>query len=377
MWFLRRIIYALSSYDWVLSIVVFILTIIGMAAIYSVDLSRGVELVYIPTQLIAFGIGVTLLFILGSLHRTVYEKSSVVIYVLAVILLVMVLLFGVTIRGTTGWFRFAGFSFQPAEFAKVALPLFLGFWILKHGRRFDKWQFVFTSGLAAFVCVFLILLQPDLGSAFVVGTVWFSLLLLTGTKKRYIAALLLSFVVLSVLSWFFVLKPYQKDRLTTFLDPNAEGVALTTGYNVNQSLIAVGSGGFFGRGLGFGSQSQLRFLPEAQTDFIFAVIAEELGFIGAAVVLFLYGVLLWRLIAISLQSTDDFTAYTTVGIAIVFFVQMVINVGATVNVLPVTGVTLPFVSYGGSSLIINYLLIGIVQSIVRSTRSLDSHITIE
>lgn len=366
---LSRAIRSLRYYDWTLSIVIFILVIIGLTAIYSVDLSRGETLIYFPTQSIAFGIGVVMLFLTSSFHMTLYQSSAKTAYILALLLLVGVLFFGVTIRGTTGWYRFGGFSFQPAEFAKVAIVLFLGSWIARHGRRFDTWQFVFTSGVITLVCVLLILMQPDLGSAFVLGSIWFGLLFLTGTKKRYIAALIGMIVFTSVFGWFFVLKEYQKERLLTFVDPTAEERALTTGYNVVQSLIAVGSGGVFGRGLGFGSQSQLRFLPEAQTDFIFSVIAEELGLVGVLMVLSLYGILLWRLVLIALRTRNEFAVYTVLGIAMLFFVQMVVNIGATINLLPVTGVTLPFISYGGSSLIINFILIGIAQSIAKSSRA--------
>ena len=151
----------------------------------------------------------------------------------------------------------------------------------------------------------------------------------------------------------------------TFINPNLD--PLGSGYNVAQSIIAIGSGNINGRGLGFGSQSQLHFLPEAQTDFIFAVIGEELGFVGTSIVLGLYVILLWRLFYISQKCRDDFSAYLVLGIAFIFFFQIIINIGATLGLLPVTGVTLPFLSYGGSSLVINFFLIGIAESVVKSS----------
>jgi len=365
-WILQTIS-SLRNYDWILTIVIFILVSLGLTTIYSVDLSRGENLIYFPTQSISFLIGIFVLFFIGSFHFTLYKASARLVYFTSFLLLVGVLIFGQTIRGTTGWFRIVGFSFQPSEFAKVALIIFLSWWISRFGRRFDKWQFVFTSAAITGLFILLILMQPDLGSAFVLGAIWFGLLFLTGTKKRYIVAVVGSIIMISIMSWFFVLQDYQKDRLLTFIDPNSKERALTTGYNINQSLIAVGSGGFFGRGLGFGSQSQLRFLPEAQTDFIFSVIAEELGFVGVFMVLSLYGLILWRLIVIALSSDEDFAVYTVLGTALLFLIQMLVNIGATINLLPVTGVTLPFLSYGGSSLIMNFVLIGIVQSIARAS----------
>ncbi len=171
-------------------------------------------------------------------------------------------------------------------------------------------------------------------------------------------------MIVFLIGWFFLFAPYQKDRLLNFVHPERD--PLGSGYNVTQSIIAIGSGKMWGRGLGFGSQSQLHFLPEAQTDFIFSVIGEELGFIGVFVVLTLYFMILWRLVYIASQATDDFTVYLVIGVALLFFIQVLVNMGAAVGVLPVTGVTLPFLSYGGSSLLMNLLLIGVVESVVVS-----------
>lgn len=354
----------LKKIDWLLLLITLLIIALGLSAIYSVDLSRGEDLIYFPTQLLALALGVGLIFIVGFFHVSVYHASAKLAYLTAVLLLIGVLFFGENIRGTTGWFRLGGFSFQPAEFAKVALIIFLAWWASQHGRRFDRWQFVFTSGFFTVLLAGLIMLQPDLGSALVLGGIWFLMLFLTGAKKRYIFGLVILFLLTALFSWAFLFKDYQKERLMTFVDPNRD--PLGSGYNVTQSIIAIGSGQFFGRGLGFGSQSQLHFLPEAQTDFIFAVISEELGFLGSGVLVILYFLLLWRLLHIAVQANDDFSTYLVLGILLLFFIQFIINVGGATGFLPVTGVTLPFVSYGGSSLMINLLLIGIAQSVARS-----------
>ena len=206
-----------------------------------------------------------------------------------------------------------------------------------------------------------VLLQPDLGSALVMVALWFGLILLAGIKPRTLWIMVGTGILLFAIGWLFLFKDYQKERLLTFTDPGRD--PLGAGYNVNQSIIAIGSGQLWGRGLGFGSQSQLHFLPEAQTDFIIAVIGEELGFIGLLAVIILYSILFHRLLRVARLARSDFAAYTALGVAILWSVQVGVNAGAALGLLPVTGVTLPLISYGGSSLITNYLLIGIILSV--------------
>jgi len=356
---------AFRNFDWVLIILILVLLAVGLAGIYSVDLSRGASLEFFPTQILALIIGLFFLLTAGLFHVSSYRSSAKLVYLISAVLLLLVLIFGETFRGTRGWFVFAGYSFQPAEFAKIGLILFLAWWVQYYGRRFEKWQFVFTSGLITLVLVGLIMLQPDLGSALILAGIWFGMLFLTGTKKKYIIGLLLVFLIIFLLSWLFLFADYQKGRILTFIDPERD--PLGSGYNVTQSVIAIGSGQLVGRGLGFGSQSQLHFLPEAQTDFIFAVIAEELGFIGALVVLVLYFLIFWRLLGIARQAQDEFATYMVLGIILLFFIQILINLGAAAGFMPVVGVTLPFLSYGGSSLVINLLLVGVAMSALRKT----------
>lgn len=354
----------LFKIDWILLLLVFVLLLFSFASIYSIDLSRGENLTYFPTQFIAFAIGFVVLIIVSCLHISYFQSVSKPIYFISVLLLVLVLIFGESIRGTTGWFRFGGLSFQPAELAKFGIIILLGYLIMRQGRRFDKLQFVVLSGIFLLIPVFLILLQPDLGSALVLGGIWFGMLIFTGVKKRYIFALLVIVVGAFFLSWHYMFETYQKDRLLVFLHPDEN--RLDAGYNVNQSIIAIGAGQFFGRGLGFGSQSQLHFLPEAQTDFIFAVIAEELGFVGAFIVLAVYALFLIKIIRIAKNCRDDYGSYVAVGIGLLFFIQLMFNLGGATGILPITGLTLPFISYGGSSLIVNLLLVGVLMSISRS-----------
>ena len=352
------------GYDWFLIVVIFVLSAISLSAIYSVDLSKGGDLVFFPKQLLNLLIGFVLVFGLGRVHRTRYMGLARFFYIFGLVLLVLVLFFGQNIRGTTGWFRVAGFSFQPAEYAKFALIILLGWWIQKQGRSFHTVSFLVSTAFATGFLVLLVLMQPDFGSAMVLVGIWYSMLVVVGVKKRFTVGIVVLGLVAMVFAWFFLLVPYQKERIYSFVQPDRD--PLGSGYNVRQSLIAIGSGKLFGGGIGFGSQSQLHFLPEAQTDFIMSVVGEELGFVGFFLVLSLWYMLIWRLISIAAKGDDDFSSYTIIAIACLYGIQILVNVGGATGMLPVTGVTSPFLSYGGSSLLINFALLGVVMSISRS-----------
>ncbi len=350
------------SFDWPLFTAVILLVMIGMAAIYSIDLSRGSNLFYFKKQLLALGIGLLFLFMAATSQHTLWRYLAKWWYLFSLLLMGSVLIFGQTIRGTKGWFSLAGFSFQPVEMAKIGLILMIAYIISRFGRRFDRPLFFFGTGIVSLLFLVLTMLQPDLGSAALLGAIWFGMVWAVGARRLYLFLLTVSVVSLAVVGWFFFLKDYQKDRLANFVDPGRD--PLGSGYNVAQSIIAVGAGKLFGRGLGFGSQSQLRFLPEAHTDFVFSVIGEELGLAGVATMLILFTFVFWRLLLIIQKSDDDFVAATAMGILILFFAQLITNLGANLGLLPITGVTLPFVSYGGSSLVVNLLLIGILESMM-------------
>lgn len=354
----------MRQFDWILLTATILLMIVGFLAVYSVDLSRGDRLTFVPVQGLAIVLGLIAVGVTAHIHTSVFEQKARIIYGGALLLLVLVLFFGVTIRGTTGWFRFAGFSFQPAEVAKLGLIFILALLIRKWSYAYTNARFFIAGLFLLSLPVLLIMLQPDMGSALVLVGIWFGMFVFAGIPWKYTLSILGAVSVLAVLAWFFFLAPYQKQRIYTFIDPEID--PLGAGYNVTQSIIAIGSGGLFGRGLGFGSQSQLHFLPEAQTDFVFAVIAEELGLFGATMLLILYVILLWRLLLIAWRSRSEFGAYIVVGIALFFFIQIVLNIGAATGLLPLTGVTLPFVSYGGTSIILNCILIGIAESVMRS-----------
>jgi rod shape determining protein RodA len=230
------------------------------------------------------------------------------------------------------------------------------------GEKLKSFRYVILSGIYVAIPVFLILIEPDLGSALVVFFTWFAMLLFSRMNKKHLVSLVGVILLIAVIGWFFVLAPYQKNRVYTFINPSTD--PLGSGYNVLQSIIAVGSGGFLGRGVGRGFQSQLKFLPERQTDFIFASTAEELGLLGSLFILAMFGTLLYRMIKTVQRSRDNFGMYLSLGIFFMLLIQVLINVGMNVGILPVTGIPLPFLSYGGSSLITTFAALGLAQSIV-------------
>lgn len=344
----------------------FALILMGLAAIYSVALSQeSADFIFVKKQLIAFTIGAIFFFGLAFSNYRFLRGYSVVLYAVGVVLMMAVLIFGTTVRGTTGWFSLFGFSFQPVELMKFFLVIVLARYFAERARRRLGWREILESGLITAAPTGLVLLQPDLGSALVLVGVWAALLLLAGVKKRHLLVIVTVFVTVFVLSWTFLFADYQKARVMTFMNPAED--PLGEGYNVTQAIIAVGSGEWFGRGLGFGSQSQLKFLPEAQTDFIFAVIAEELGFLGVMLILIAFVLLFYRLLRLARLVSDNFSSFLLLGIGSVFFFQFSVNIGMNLGLLPVTGIALPFVSYGGSSLLLMLVMMGVVQSVALRT----------
>jgi len=264
------------------------------------------------------------------------------------------------VRGTTGWLTVGSFHIQPVELAKVLLVLSLASFITKSKAVLSEISRIIASFILAGVAIFLVLLQPDFGSALVLLTILMAMILLSGIEWKYLLGMIFLGMVAVMIGWFF-LADYQKARLVNFVNPANDPQG--SGYNVIQSVIAVGSGGVTGKGLGHGSQSQLNFLPENHTDFIFAVIVEEFGAFGAGVVLFLLFIIFYRMKKIAEVSTDNFGYLIVVGSMAMFFVQVVINIGMNIGVMPVTGIPLIFLSYGGSSLISSFIVIGVVNNI--------------
>ncbi|HCJ45393.1 MAG: rod shape-determining protein RodA [Candidatus Moranbacteria bacterium CG_4_10_14_3_um_filter_41_65] len=359
--------------DFVLLSAVFLLLGVSLLTLYSISSVSGVDYFLKQSIFIVFGIAV-MMFITFLDYRHI-RKYSTLLYFSMLFVLLAVLFFGRTVNGTAGWVSFGLFQVQPVEFSKVVLIIFLASFISKKKSELGEWARVIVSFVLSITLIFLVLKQPDLGSSLVLGAIWVSMILSSGLRMKHLIVLTILGLTLTLGSWF-VLADYQKDRINTFLHPELDPRG--SGYNVLQAIVAVGSGGITGKGVGHGSQSQLNFLPEKHTDFIFAVISEELGLIGAFFVVSVYGIILYRIKRIGEMASDNFGYLVSVGIFTMLFVQIIINVGMNIGLMPVTGIPAPFLSYGGSSLVATFFSVGLLLNIYQKKHSdYDLHISLE
>jgi len=361
MW--RRLKLYLKNFDWFILAALLLLVAFGLVEIYSVALGQeSFSLLNFKKQVFFAGVGFLLFFFFSLADVYFFKSLSRPLYVFSLLILVAVLLFGSTIRGTKGWFNIMGLGIQPVELVKIVVVLFLADFFAKLATRVKTSQHFLKSAAGVLLLVALVLWQPDFGSALILGAIWLIMSLAAGFNKKYFIIVGLIVVIVFTASWFFFFKDYQKERLATFFNPAAD--SLESGYNISQAMIAIGSGGLTGKGVGFGSQSQLKFLPEAQNDFIFAVIAEELGFLGVSLIFFFYFILFFRCLVALKRINNDFGIYFIIGAAGLIFIQMFINIGMNIGVMPVVGLSLPFISYGGSSLLSLLILMGLVENII-------------
>lgn len=359
----NKITLYLKNFDWLLFSAVLLLVSYGLIEIYSVSLGRGgLDLLNFKKQILFVGIGFFLLFFLSFLNYRGLQEMSNYFYIFGALLLIGVLVFGDAVRGTRGWFNFGGFGVQPVEFVKFFLILFLAHYLSRQQIKANPLKHLLFTGVGTLFLAAFVFLQPDFGSALILCFVWLAMVLFAGFKKKYFISIFLAAAFLFTISWAFYFKPYQKERIMTFLNPSSQ--SLDQGYNIAQATIAVGSGGLSGRGVGFGSQSQLKFLPESQNDFIFAVVAEELGFFGVVLIILFFGVFFYRCLVNIRKISDDFGIFFILGAMGLIFIEMFINIGMNIGILPVVGISLPFLSYGGSAMITNLALVGMVESII-------------
>jgi len=344
------------GFDWSLFIVPSLLAIFGIAVIFSITFNTASRIAY--DQIIYLILGLVAAVAISFYDYRVLKGLYLVLYIIGVLLLILVLFIGTSTFGATRWINLYIFQLQPSEVFKFVAIIFIA-------KFFSDWQEIEWRKVVWLIAailgpMILILLQPDLGTTSVIFVTLLALLFASPIRKLYLILGLAALIALSPLGWHF-LKPYQKNRVVAFINPAADPQG--AGYNVSQSKIAIGSGGLWGRGLGKGSQSQLNFLPVAHTDFIFAGAAEATGFIGSTFLLGLLLFLMIRILAITRLARDDFGMYLSVGIGTIFLFQALVNIGMNMGIMPVTGIPLPFVSYGGSAQISNFLAIGILQSI--------------
>jgi len=361
---MKSIVLHLKKLDWVLIVSTFLLVGFGLLSIYSSSLGKG-DFLNFKKQIIFFGIGIILMILISFFDwRTLREdpRLILILYFLCLVLLVGLFFFAPEIRGTKSWYKLGQVSIDPTEFTKIVLIILLAKYFSTRHIELYRIIHILISGLYVFIPSLLVFLQPDLGSVLILLSLWVGILIVSGIKLRHFLILVLCFLLISIFSWSTILKDYQKERILSFIWPQISD-PLKIGWSQRQAKIAIGSGGIFGQGLFKGSQTQYGFLPEPQTDFIFSAIAEETGLIGVSFLLFLFSILIWRIFKIAISSQSNFAYLFASGLSLLFITQIFIHIGMNIGFLPIIGIPLPLISYGGSSLIATFTALGILQSI--------------
>jgi rod shape determining protein RodA len=356
----------LKYLDRTLAVTCFLLLLVGLSLIYSTSLNSSKTIFY---HQIVYSLVATSVFLFFAFFdfRTL-TKQSRYYYIIFVFALVVLLGVGRVVQGSGRWFNLGVINLQPAEFMKLIMVLVLArFFAIRRGE-INTWKNLGLSFLYVLIPMALIAKQPDLGSAIIIFAIWLGMLFFSTVNKKVFVYLFIILALFSGVAWKVLLHDYQKNRIEIFLNPNRDPKG--RGYNVRQATIAIGSGGVFGRGLGKGLQSQLRFLPERQTDFIFASASEELGFLGSMVIIVLYFILLYRLLMIYKICRDDISRFLIIGIFFMMLAQIVINAGMNMGIMPVTGIPLPMLSYGGSSLLTVAVSVGIAEAVAINARGI-------
>lgn len=331
--------------------------------------SFDTRFIFFERQIIWFSVAILVYLVFQHIHYRFLRatKPVLIIYSGVIFLLLLTLVIGSVLKGARSWIDVGLFAVQPTELAKLALIILLAKYFSRRHVEIAHLRHVLVSGMYAGLMFFLVMLQPDFGSALIIGFIWFGMILSSGISWKHVAGLIALGVVSLSLLWVFVFAEYQKDRILTFINPTRD--LKGAGYNAQQSVIAVGSGELVGKGIGYGTQSKLRFLPEHQTDFIFAAFAEEWGFIGVVLILLLFSILIGRLHFYAWRGESTFESLVVIGYVAMIVGAFIINVGMNLGIMPVTGVALPFMSYGGSHLLVEYALLGVVTGMYKYART--------
>ena len=348
----------LKFLDWKLNLAILFLTGAGFLSLAS----AAPNLVFKQLVSLSLGLLLAFLFIKFDWRPYINYRGAVFgIYAGIILLLTLTYFFAPMIRGTKGWLAIGDFRFQVSELAKLVLIIVYAYFFSRKHIGMARLSNLITSFVYFIVPAGLIALQPDFGSALILFCLWSGFLLVSGIPWKYLIIGLIIFSFVGAFFWQSVLKDYQKERILGFLFPKSDPLGVN--YNVIQAKIAIGSAGFFGKGFGQGTQVQLGFLPEAQTDFIFAAIIEEWGLLSGLLLISAFVFLILRIVKIGMNSDNNFNRFICLGTVILFIAQFIFNVGSNLGLTPVIGVTFPFLSYGGSSLLTNLILAGIIQSI--------------
>ncbi len=344
------------------------LALVGLAMVYSAT-NKSLSALgsdpgfYVKKQAVYLVVAVVAMAVTATVDYRLFKVYAIFMYLGSVLLLALVQTpLGTSAKGAQRWFQFAGFQLSPSLFARLGLIIMLAAYLSEVKGQLDLTNVVRASTLAA-IPMFLVFVQPDIGTTIILSAVLVALLVISGAKARHLAVLALA-AAIAIFGAFqlHIIKDYQIQRLTSFLDPQSD--VQRAGYNKQQAEIAIGAGGLVGKGYLHGSQTNLDYVPAQHTDFIFTVVGEELGFLrGAVPVLILFGLLLWRAFRIALLAKDPFGTFVAVGVAAMIAIQVFVNVGMTIGIMPITGIPLPFISYGGSAMIADFIGIGLLLNV--------------
>src|SRR5690554_3134478 len=357
----------IKNYNWPLLLLIIAISLFGLLMVGASTESGDVTLAtlfsshYFTRQLIFLVVGLAGMFILSLIDYNEWRHFVIPIYLFCLALLVLVIFKGHQAGGSQRWISVGFFNLQPSELAKVGLVITLSAVMAKEGRTVDSWSDLIIPFVHVALPMFVVFMQPDLGTSLVFVAITVPILFVAGMRWLHLRVLSVGGIIASVFAFLFVLKPYQKSRLIIFRDPSQDYFG--DGWQIIQSKIAIGSGQFRGRGLFQGTQNHLDFLPEKHTDFIFSVVGEELGFIGAALFLLVYLLMILQILRVGMSAKDSFGRYLCIGVASMLIFQVLVNVGMTISIMPVTGIPLPLISYGGSSFLATIVGLGLVLSV--------------
>ncbi|MBI2577605.1 MAG: rod shape-determining protein RodA [Candidatus Wildermuthbacteria bacterium] len=360
---MKAVLHHFKNYDWMLLGSAMLLVAFGLLSLYSFSMGRGDFSIFFK-QLVFFGISFFAMVLVSFLDWRLIRNNPyliLVLYGIGIAALIGLLLFVEPVRGIRGWYQIAGISLNPIEYVKIILVILMAKYFSTRHIEAYRLRHIILSGLYFALPVILIFQQPDFGSAAILAVLWLVTLLVAGIPFKYFLTVIALGAIVLVLGWSFALQEYQKDRIRGFLDPSADPQGI--GWSPMQSKIAIGNGGIWGQGLGEGTQTQYGFLSEPHTDFIFAAIGEEFGLAGILILFVLFILFLGRVLKIGSEAASNFPRLFAVGFAILLMFQIIVNVGMNLGLLPIVGLPLPFLSYGGSSLLMLFLGIGILQSV--------------
>jgi rod shape determining protein RodA len=353
-----------SGVDWWLLASATLLSFLGLVTMYT----HSTETSFFDRQLLWIGVAIGAFFLaLVPDYRFLRQgNTALYLYGLITALLVLVLFIGEVTLGAQSRFDLGLFSLQPSDPAKLVLIILLAKYFTIRHEHIRQVRHVIVSGVYALIPFGLVFIQPDFGSSIILFFIWFGMVLVSGIRVTHLLAVFLTGVVAVGMLWQFVFLDYQKARIATFLDPLSD--IQGAGYNAYQSTVAVGAGQVWGRGIGYGTQSKFQFLPEYETDFIFAAYAEEWGFAGVLLLFNLFGLVIWRLLQHADEAATNFERLFAVGVAFLFIAHFFVHIGMNIGLLPVTGTTVPFLSYGGSHLVTEFVALGMVMGMRRYRR---------